>query len=39
MKQTIIYVGLDVDDTQYHGTALDKNTCVWRIVIQAATGS
>jgi len=22
----IIYVGLDVDDTQYHGSALDKNT-------------
>jgi hypothetical protein len=21
-----IYVGLDVDDTQYHGTALDKNS-------------
>lgn len=26
MKQTIIYVGLDVDDTQYHGSALDKHT-------------
>ncbi len=26
MKRTIIYVGLDVDDTQYHGSALDKNT-------------
>jgi transposase len=26
MKQTIIYVGLDVDDTQYHGSALDKDT-------------
>jgi hypothetical protein len=26
MKQNIIYVGLDVDDTQYHGSALDKNT-------------
>ncbi|MCH8079857.1 MAG: hypothetical protein IIA06_08795 [Proteobacteria bacterium] len=26
MKQKIIYTGLDVDDTQYHGTALDKNT-------------
>ncbi len=26
MKQTIVYVGLDVDDTQYHGSALDKNT-------------
>ncbi len=26
MKQNIIYVGLDVDDTQYHGSASDKNT-------------
>jgi len=26
MKQNIIFVGLDVDDTQYHGSALDKNT-------------
>ncbi len=26
MKQNIVYVGLDVDDTQYHGSALDKNT-------------
>lgn len=26
MKQTIIYVGLDVDDTQYHGLAVDKDT-------------
>ena len=26
MQQNIIYVGLDVDDTQYHGSALDKNT-------------
>lgn len=26
MKQTIIHVGLDVDDTQYHGSALDKHT-------------
>jgi len=26
MKQTIVYVGLDVDDTQYHGSALDKTT-------------
>ncbi len=28
MKQTIIYLGLglDVDDTQYHGSAFDKNT-------------
>ena len=24
MKQNIVYVGLDVDDTQYHGSALDK---------------
>ena len=26
MNQTIIHVGLDVDDTQYHGSALNKNT-------------
>ena len=26
MKRNIIYVGLDVDDTQYHGSALDKNS-------------
>ncbi len=26
MKKNIIYVGLDVDDTQYHGSAFDKNT-------------
>jgi hypothetical protein len=26
MNQTIVYVGLDVDDTQYHGSALNKNT-------------
>jgi len=26
MKLNIIYLGLDVDDTQYHGLALDKNT-------------
>ena len=26
MQQNIIYVGLDVDDTQYHGSALDKKT-------------
>ncbi len=26
MKQNIVYVGLDVYDTQYHGSALDKNT-------------
>ncbi len=38
MKQTIVYVGLDVDDTQYHGSALAKTTgegidftCAWRI--------
>ena len=24
MKQTIIHAGLDVEDTQYHGSALDK---------------
>ena len=26
MKQSIIYVGLDVDDTQYHGSAFAKHT-------------
>ena len=26
MKRNIIYVGLDVDDKQYHGSALDENT-------------
>ena len=26
MQQTIIHVGLDVDDTRYHGSALNKNT-------------
>lgn len=26
MKQNIIRIGLDVDDTQYHGCALDKTT-------------
>ena len=26
MQHTIIHVGLDVDDTQYHGSALDKRT-------------
>jgi len=27
MNHTIIYIVLDVDDTQYHGLALDKHTC------------
>ncbi len=26
MKQKIVYVGLDVDDTQYHGSAFNKET-------------
>ena len=26
MKQRIIHVGLDVDDTQYHGAAFNKDT-------------
>ena len=26
MDKKVIYVGLDVDDTQYHGSALDKDT-------------
>ena len=28
MKQLFIYVGLDVDDTQYHGSAFAKHTGV-----------
>ena len=26
MKQSIIYVGLDVDDTRYHVSGLNKDT-------------
>jgi len=26
MKQNILHIGLDVDDTQYHGSALDTDT-------------
>ncbi|MDH5548046.1 MAG: hypothetical protein OEZ43_20910, partial [Gammaproteobacteria bacterium] len=26
MKNTIIHVGLDVDDTQFHGSAMNKQT-------------
>jgi hypothetical protein len=26
MKQKIVYIGLDVDDTQYHGSAFNKET-------------
>ena len=26
MNKKLIYVGLDVDDTQYHGAAFDKET-------------
>ena len=26
MQQNILYVGLDVDDTQYHGSAFNKDT-------------
>ena len=26
MKQNILYGGLDVDDTQYHGSAFNKDT-------------
>jgi hypothetical protein len=26
MKQNIIHIGLDVDDTQYHGAAFNKET-------------
>ena len=26
MSNKIVYIGLDVDDTQYHGAALNKTT-------------
>ena len=26
MNQNVIYVGIDVDDARYHGSALDKQT-------------
>lgn len=26
MNQNVVYVGLDVDDVQYHGSALDRHT-------------
>ncbi len=26
MNTTLAYIGLDVDDTQYHGSALNKDT-------------
>ncbi len=26
MNQNVIYVGIDVDDVSYHGSALDRNT-------------
>ena len=26
MKQNMLYVGLDVDDAQYHGSAFNKDT-------------
>ncbi len=26
MNQNVIYVGVDVDDKRYHGSALDKRT-------------
>ena len=26
MKRNIIHIGLDVDDTQYHGSAFNKDT-------------
>ena len=28
MKQNIIHIGLEVDDKQYHGSALDRSTGV-----------
>jgi len=35
MKQNIIHIGLDVDDTQYHGSAFNKVTGLLNTVIQA----
>jgi hypothetical protein len=29
MKQNILDIGLDVDDTQYHGSAFNKDTGAW----------
>ncbi len=26
MKQNLVHIGLDVDDTQYHGAAFNKDT-------------
>ena len=26
MKQNIVYIGIDVDDTRYHGCALNQHT-------------
>ncbi len=26
MNQNVVYVGIDVDDVSYHGSALDKHT-------------
>ena len=26
MNQNVIYIGIDVDDVRYHGSALDKHT-------------
>jgi hypothetical protein len=26
MNQNVVYVGIDVDDVQYHGSALDRQT-------------
>jgi hypothetical protein len=26
MSQNVVYVGIDVDDVRYHGSALDKRT-------------
>ncbi len=33
MKQTFVYVGLDVDDTQYHGSAwVEAGGCGERVI-------
>ena len=31
MQQNILYIGLDVDDTQYHGSAFNKDTGAKRL--------
>jgi hypothetical protein len=37
MNRNVVYVGIDVDDVQYHGSALDRQT--GEVLIPAAGGS